>query len=281
MDIYKQYKFGYGDYTILPNSVFDGIKTTLTQKEKEHIDVSIVVIAFNEENRILPCICSLSEQMTDLSYEVIVVNNASTDNTQKILDKCGVHSVFQSLKGVGNARQAGLDVAKGRYLFTADADTIYPPYYIDTMVTYLKKPGVSVVFTFCKFLPDGQKSRLFLGLYEVFRNFVVRCKSINRPELAVGGASMAFITKYGKEVGFRTHIRRGEDGAMLLGLKEFGSVKLVANKKAYVYTTSRTLDGDGNFFSMIMLRLVREFRRFNIYFSKQKEYKDQDYNLMK
>lgn len=281
MDIYKQYKFGYGDYSQLSDAVFDEVKEKLIKNRKEQIDVTIVVIAFNEERRILPCLCSLADQITDLSYEVIVVNNASTDHTQVILDRCGVQSIFQPLKGVGHARQAGLDVANGRYLFTADADTIYPPFYISTMVYYLQKPGVSAVFSFCRFLPDGQKSRLSLTIYEFFRNLVVRCKSINRPELSAGGASMAFVTEYGKEVGFRTHIRRGEDGAMILGLKNFGCIKLVTNRKVHVFTTSRTLDSDGSFYNMIILRLKREFKRSYIYFSKQKEYKDQDYNMMK
>lgn len=245
------------------------------------MDVTVVIIAYNEEKRILPCIKSLMEQHTELSYEVIVVNNASTDNTQQIIDKTGVKSVYQPLKGVGHARQAGLDVAKGRYLFTADADTIYPPYYIDTMVKYLKKANVSAAFTFCKFLPDGNKSRFSLAVYEMFRNIVVRLKSIKRPELAAGGASMAFVTEYGRKIGFRTHIRRGEDGAMILGLKEYGKVKLVTDKKAFVYTTSRTLDSDGGFIRLIFMRISRELKRFFIYFSQQKEYEDQDYNLMK
>jgi Glycosyltransferases involved in cell wall biogenesis len=252
----------------------------MDQRVTNEILVSVVVIAFNEEKRILPCIWSLTEQQTNISYEIIVVNNASTDHTQEILDRCGVRSVFQPLKGVGYARQAGLDVARGKYLFTADADTIYPPLYLNIMLDMFK-PGISGVFTHCRFIPDGKKSALSLATYEIFRNLVVRMRSIHRPELSAGGASMAFVTEYGKQIGFRTDILRGEDGAMIGGLKTYGKIRLVSNKSVYVLTTSRTLDADGGFGKLILMRLLRECMRIGSYLYPKKVYKDRESNLIK
>ncbi len=281
MNIYNQYSLAYEDFRSVPESVFESISSQIQSRNGGQILVSVVVIAYNEEKRILPCIWSLAEQKTNVSYEVIVVNNASTDRTQEILDKCEVKSVYQPLKGVGHARQAGLDVARGKYLFTADADTIYPPKYIDTMLGELSKPGVSGVFTHCKFVPDGNKSAFSLAVYELFRNFVVRMRSINRPELSAGGASMAFVTEFGNKIGFRTDIRRGEDGAMIGGLKDYGTIKLVTDRSAYVLTTSRTLDADGSFARLIFLRIYRELLRFGSYLYPKREYKDRESNMIK
>lgn len=262
--------------------VFEEIRQKIRQLEKQDsIDVSIVMIAYNEEKRILPAIYSLANIITPLSVEIIVVNNNSTDRTQEIIDKCGVKSVFQPIQGAGNARQAGLEIARGKYHFCADSDTLYPPHYVDIMVKALRKPGAIAAYCPCSFLPDGNKSAFSLFIYEYFRNIALRLRFYKRPELSVGAASLAFYTEPAREVGWRTNIHRGEDGCMVLALKPKGKTVLVTSRKARPKTTSRTLDADGGLLRMICLRLKREFARIKEYFTTQQEYKDEDSNLIK
>ncbi len=276
---YQKYLSSFGDFTIQNNHLFIEIKNNLSRLAHGQIDVSIVVIAYNEESNILPCIWSLSEIQTDLSVEIIVVNNASTDRTQEILDKTGVKSVWQPIPGHGHARQAGLDVAKGKYHFSADADTLYPPYYIDTMIRYLSRPGVSVVFSTYYYYSNGQKSQLSLEAYCFWRDIIIRLRSKKRPELCVGGAAMGFYAEQARQVKWRTDIRRGEDGVMLARLKKYGKPTLVLKKRARVRSSSRRLDADGSLFSMIWKRFLKDIRRISEFFTRAKGYKDRSSNL--
>lgn len=245
------------------------------------IDVSIVMPAYNEEKRLFVTIYSLALQQTPLSVEIIVVNNNSTDRTQEILDKCGVRALFQPRPGIARTRQTGLEAARGRYHLCADADTLYPPTYVDGMVRLLQRPGVVGAYSPCSFLPDGRKSAFSLALYEPFRNLVLRMRFRNRPELVVGGASFSFYTEQALQIGWKVTIRRGSDGAMANELKKKGKIIMTSDPKVTIKTSSRRLDSDGSMLSMIWVRVKREMLRFREYFTEQEEYKDEDSNLIK
>ncbi|MDR2040194.1 MAG: glycosyltransferase family 2 protein [Bacteroidales bacterium] len=281
MKWYTKYLSAFGDFSNISDDIFRKIHDNLRKLEREQVDASVVVIAYNEEGNILPCIWSLSEMQTDLSVEIIVVNNASTDRTQEILDRMGVRNVFQPKPGHGHARQAGLEIARGKYHFTADSDTLYPPTYIDTMIKYLSKPNVSAVFTPCGFYVGNGKKQGLLKIYEFFRDKIFWLRSYKRPEYCVGGATFAFYTEHAKEIGWRTHILRGEDGAMLTELKRFGKPVLVLSQKARVKTSSRRLykDGDGSLLRMMWRHVYKDIKRIPRFFTKHAYYEDQPYNL--
>src|SRR5687767_9088248 len=80
--------------------------------------ISVVIAAWNEEVNIVKCLDSLSKNRTDLTFEVIVINNNSTDRTQIVLDKIGVTSYIQYTQGVGPSRELGQRKAKGKYILS-------------------------------------------------------------------------------------------------------------------------------------------------------------------
>ena len=100
-------------------------------------EVSIVIPAYNEEDNILKMLASLSDSSTNKKLEIIVVNNNSSDSTGEIAKATGVICIDESQQGITAARNAGLSKAKGGYIINADADTIYPPDWIDHMVNPL------------------------------------------------------------------------------------------------------------------------------------------------
>ena len=89
--------------------------------------ISIVVPAFNEEQYIAACLESLRAQTSETPYEVIVVDNGSTDATAAIARSCGATVIVERRRGVCWARQAGFQSAAGEIVVSADADTCYPP----------------------------------------------------------------------------------------------------------------------------------------------------------
>lgn len=267
----RQHYLEYNSIDEVPQEIFDRIRKGFEKQQCEHPLVSVVVIAYNEEKTILKSLSSLSSLVSKYPIEVIVSNNNSKDRTQEILDRCGVKSVFQPLQGVGFARDAGLQIAKGKYQLCADADSIYPPNWIDEMVDPMESGEAIAVYGRVSFLPDGQKSRPSLAVYEIFKDIAIGLRAIKLPELVAGGASLGFVTETAKKIGWRTDVKRGEDGQMILAMKPLGNILMVKSHKSRIWTTARTLDADGSFFTMITKRVVKEFKRLHFYFTPHRE----------
>ena len=269
----------YEDIDSIPEKVFDELRERFKKLHSASPEACIVVIAYNEEKNVLRSVSSLAAQNTNIPYEVIVVNNNSKDRTQEIIDKTGVKTVLETRQGPGHARQAGLMIAGGKYHLCADADTIYPPTYVSGMIKFLNKKNTSGVFGTYSFLTPVGKKRFTFAIYEIFRDLAVKLRSLNRPELAVGGACFGFYTEYGKKSGWRTDIKRGEDGAMLRALSIFGKVKFKQSALIRAWTSTRTLQADGNFLQIVFKMIKREFKRIDEYFYRKKgEYSDNDKN---
>jgi glycosyltransferase involved in cell wall biosynthesis len=267
----KQHYLEFNSIDDVPQEIFDRIRKGFEIQNATKPLVSIVVIAYNEEKTILKSLSALSSLNSKFPVEVIVSNNNSKDRTQEILDRCGVKSVFQPLQGVGFARDAGLQIARGKYHLCADADSIYPASYVDEMVKPLISGEAVAVYGRVSFLPDGNKSRPTLALYEIFKDIVIGLRAIKRPELVAGGASLGFHTDMAKEIGWRTDVARGEDGQMILAMKPRGTIKMVKSSGSRIWTTARTLDRDGSFLNMVSKRVFKEFRRLHFYFTPYKQ----------
>ena len=88
---------------------------------------SVVVPAYNEEGFLAETLRSLRHQDYDGAYEIVVVDNNSTDATAEIAGSFGVRVVSELEPGVCQARQRGLSEARGEIVVSVDADTLYPP----------------------------------------------------------------------------------------------------------------------------------------------------------
>ncbi len=90
------------------------------------ITISIIIPAFNVESYIEDCLLSVINQ-NFTNYEVIIINDGSTDNSKKIIkriinDKCNYKLYSQNNTGVSAARNKGLMYAKGKYICFLDSD---------------------------------------------------------------------------------------------------------------------------------------------------------------
>ena len=154
----------------IPDSVFNEIRVNLSQKQSREPLISIVVIAYNEERRLAACLWSLSELKTEYPIEILGVNNNSKDRTEEVYQRLGLPYFNEQKQSPGYARQCGMEHAKGKFHFCIDADTFYPPRYIDIMMAKLSKPDVSCVSSFWSFFPDENHSRFGLFLFELIRD---------------------------------------------------------------------------------------------------------------
>lgn len=95
---------------------------------KEDIDISIIVPAYNVSQYIKQCLESIVNQKTNYKYELLIIDDGSTDDT---LEKINEYSTFNNIyiisqenKGISVARNKGLDLCKGKYIMFVDSDDI-------------------------------------------------------------------------------------------------------------------------------------------------------------
>lgn len=93
--------------------------------------ISIVVPALNEELLLPTCLESLKKQKCPEEFEIVVVDNGSTDNTVQVAKANNVKVVICPQKGVAFARQAGAEAAAGEIIVQVDADTVYPDSWLE------------------------------------------------------------------------------------------------------------------------------------------------------
>jgi glycosyltransferase involved in cell wall biosynthesis len=96
-------------------------------------DISVVIPAYNAESTIDICFSSVYEDLKDSGYtfEIIIINDGSLDNTMKCLEKIKdehtqyVHIIDQKNAGPSSARNAGLKAARGKYIAFCDSDDMW------------------------------------------------------------------------------------------------------------------------------------------------------------
>ena len=104
--------------------------------------VSIVIPAHNEERYLSQCLTSLFDQgYPSDKYEIILVNNNSTDRTQKIAESFKINIIEQKIGPVGAVRNAGAVRAQGSILAFIDADCVAPDDWLFSGSQLLKKPN--------------------------------------------------------------------------------------------------------------------------------------------
>lgn len=267
-------------FSEVPQDIIDQTRERLAAMQSDAPLVSVVVIAYNEAMRLSSCLWSLSELRSSYPLEIIGVNNNSTDETEIVYQAFGVRYYNEQRRSPGFARQCGLDNSRGKYHFFIDADTFYPPLYIDTMMRKLQQPNVSCVGSFWSYYPDNNHSALALWLFELIRDTFLFIQHFKRPELCIRGMVFAFNADYARKEKIRTDIRRGEDGSLALSLKKYGRIAFVRNRKARPVTGYGTL-GNGSLLGSLAFRAKVQLKGISrIFFTKDK-YEDSEDNLIK
>lgn len=114
------------------------------------LSLSVIIPSYNNEGYVVPCIRSVLDQMTDVDYEVIVVNDGSTDGTQALLEETfgrdgRVRIVNQANRGLSGARNAGIDIARGEYLLFLDSDDKLLPGAVEALMAMARKENAAIV----------------------------------------------------------------------------------------------------------------------------------------
>lgn len=133
--------------------------------------VSILIPVYNRENLIEETVQSALNQ-TYKNFEIIVVDNQSTDNTWEILQKLASQDerikIFQNETNIGPVRnwKRCIDKASGEYAKILWSDDLIAPEFLEKTVPYLENKDVGFVFTGTEIFVDGtdkKTSHYFIG----------------------------------------------------------------------------------------------------------------------
>ncbi|MBI3286436.1 MAG: glycosyltransferase family 2 protein [Chloroflexi bacterium] len=215
----------------------------------------MVVVAFNEERWIGPYLRSLRAQDYPRPwYEIIVVDNGSTDRTAEIARSLGARVVFEPVRGVARARQRGAAAARGEILAGTDADAMAPPSWLaeigkgfarDPALAAMTGPillyrGTPLEVWFVKHISNGSTRFTYTLRRGLFpgTNFAVRASEFWR----VGG--------------FNSVLLSGED--IDLAMRLSAVAKTMYNPEMVMYVSARRA-GEG--YRNVFLRASLDFIR--------------------
>ncbi len=150
--------------------------------------ISIIIPVYNVENYIEKCLDSVIRQ-TYKDIEIILVNDGSSDNSGKICRKyAAMDSRIKILEkengGLSSARNAGIDIASGKYITFIDSDDFVSQNYIEYLYEIMKNNNADI--SICSYkrvfegenpeLEDVQKECLIMGKYRALATLLYQKK---------------------------------------------------------------------------------------------------------
>ena len=111
-------------------------------------EVSVIIPVYNTELFLGDCLNSvLAQTFTD--FEIIIVNDGSTDNSAKILEQFSqkdsrINIIHQENRGLSEARNAGLKVVRGNWITFVDSDDMLAPNFLQRLLDAAKQNNASI-----------------------------------------------------------------------------------------------------------------------------------------
>ena len=142
-------------------------KTSCIQEhtlKTNQVKVSIIVPAYNASNYIVQCINSLITQITVYTYEIIVVNDGSTDNTLDLIK--GIKSdnlkvIDKPNGGISSARNMGIINACGEYLIFCDSDDYMDKNAVQCLIERAEQTNADIVEgVYCYVSETGKRGHI-------------------------------------------------------------------------------------------------------------------------
>lgn len=183
------------------------IKRVFRKKEKENLlKISIIIPAYNEEVTISSCINSML-RLNYPSYEIIVVDDGSSDNTFNEASKSsddGVIVIGQKNTGKPEAMNTGIKNASGDIIITVDADSkLHPDALKWIAIRFSRNPRLGAVAGNVKIdRPQGLLKILQSLEYTTSINLGRKSQSLLHCVMIVPGAIAAIKTSVLREVGY-------------------------------------------------------------------------------
>ena len=180
--------------------------------------LSFIIPAYNEEFELPSTIAAIQDAVRDRQYEIIVVDDASTDATSQIAKDAGARVVPINRRQIAAARNAGARISAGDILFFVDADTRIKAKHIDGAIAALAAgcSGGGARIAIHGFIPWW--GRIFLKIF---------CALYFANNLGAGAFLFTSRKNYEAVGGLDERYFAGEEVFFSLALKKLGRFKIL------------------------------------------------------
>ncbi|MGD1705023.1 glycosyltransferase family 2 protein, partial [Dapis sp. BLCC M229] len=196
--------------------------------------VSVIIATYNNGHYILEAISSIFNQ-TYTSYEIIVIDDGSTDNTRQVLEPYldKLRYVYQENKGVSHARNLGLEMARGEFISFLDADDFFLPDKLAKQVAIFDaRPSLGIVHSGWRLINEKGEKISDIELWHNSLELDLETWVVWKPVTI----SMMFRKSWIKSAGgFDTRWHHGEDIDLVLRLSINGCEAVWLPKITYCY----------------------------------------------
>jgi peptidoglycan-N-acetylglucosamine deacetylase len=256
--------------TMQNESVQDGY----SDDEKRGVRISVIIPARNEEAYIAPTIAAVKNQ--DFStYEIIIVDNGSSDDTAAVAEGLGCIVVYEPRVGLPRAREKGREAAHGDILVYIDADTLIPEGYLSAIYDYFQSNRGIVALSNPFLFDDGSlilnaATKLYFSFFSPLVNAISR--ALKMPTILFGGNFAVRKEALEKIQGFDTTIQfYGEDVHLSKRMAKVGATGFIHS--LYTRTSARRYSKEGlvrthmtyllNLLSILLLNRSLQLPRFS------------------
>lgn len=203
-------------------------------------EISIIIPVFNAEKSLPVCVDSLKRQ-THASFEVLLVDDGSSDRSGEICDRISEQDnrfrvIHQNNSGPSAARNVGLDNAQGNIIAFVDSDDSVEPDYIECIVkAFEKQPDVQIVFIGYKDMDTSGRVRSMKIPSLVSENVVRAIEELSKQDMFGYTWIKAFRCDVIKNVRFAKEISLFEDEIFTCNAIKATSQISVVPKAIYHY----------------------------------------------
>lgn len=227
--------------------------------------ISVVIPAYNEEKYLPFCLKSLKNQDFGFPYEIIVVDNNSSDKTAEIAKNAGVRVVSEKNLGISSARQKGTEAARATLIAQTDADCIPPKKWLSEIYkSFLTNKNTIAVSGLTHGDDPSLKSKITI---KIVNSVVFRIIPFLKGNGVFRGSNVAFYKRAWKKAGgYDGQVKWLDDVDFGQRLGKIGKIVVNNNTNMDLLMSTRRLKGTGYF--KCYLAILKEL--FKIYILRNK-----------
>ncbi|SDB66473.1 glycosyltransferase family 2 protein [Butyrivibrio sp. INlla16] len=202
---------------------------------------SLILPIYNVEAYLQRCVDSIISQNFD-DYEIILVDDGSTDSCPALCDEIcttdeRIRVIHKKNGGLSSARNAGIEVANGEYVFYIDSDDWIEPNALLTLHNTLENGSCDILKFNFKYMPSGkeEKSSIMPGKYDAndIHKWIVKESLVNTGEVICSAWSHVY----------RLEFLKTED-IVFVSEREIGSEDYLYNLETYLKAKSMVVIPD-------------------------------------
>ena len=145
----------------------DGVSNSRVNQD---VDLSIIIPVYNYREYISQCIESVRDQKTQYKYEIIIIDDGSTDGSGEIVESFNgknIKVIHQENEGISAARNTGLGLARGKYIMFVDCDDIVDNKIVEKLMGAAYRNNADIVM--CahsrQLVVNGELKKEVLNIY--------------------------------------------------------------------------------------------------------------------